>query len=76
MRVGSLIKIISGTHEGLEGKILALVSNDSRNLMRQQQAVMGDRDADEIDDEAYVSVELKLNQCIVNIRRKRLVLES
>jgi hypothetical protein len=44
--------------------------------MRQQQAVMGDRDADEIDDEAYVSVELKLNQCIVNIRRKRLVLES
>ena len=76
MRVGSLVKIISGTHEGLEGKILALVSNDSRNLMRQQQAVMGDRDADEIDDEAYVSVELKLNQCIVNIRRKRLVLES
>ena len=37
---------------------------------------MGEREANELDDESLVSVELKLNQCIVNIRRKRLMLKS
>ena len=38
---------------------------------------MGDKTADEdIEEEAYVSVELNLNQSIVNIRRKRLILKS
>lgn len=37
---------------------------------------MGDREANELDDESLVSVELKLNQSIVNIRRKRLMLKS
>ena len=37
---------------------------------------MGEREANELDDESLVSVELKLNQSIVNIRRKRLMLKS
>jgi len=65
-----------GSHQCLEGKILALVSNDSLNFMRQQQTVLADRDADEIDYEAYIRMELKLNQTIVKFRRNQLVLQS
>ena len=32
--------------------------------------------SDDIDDDAYVSVELKINGSIVNIKRKRLILKS
>lgn len=38
---------------------------------------MGDSvDTDDIDDDAYVSVELKINGSIVNIKKKRLLLKS
>ena len=40
---------------------------------------MGDiseKQSEEIDPEAYVSVELKINGTIVNIKRKRILLKS
>jgi hypothetical protein len=40
---------------------------------------MGDiseKQSEEIDSEAYVSVELKINGSVVNIKRKRLMLKS
>jgi KOW motif len=75
MKLGSQVIVTSGTHEGLEGKIVALV--DSR--ARDQKRVIGDIPEDkseEIDPEAYVSVELKINGSIVNVKRKRLILKS
>jgi hypothetical protein len=66
--------ISSGTHKDMEGKIVAL--SDPKLGLKQQQRVMGEEVDDEIDGEAYVSVELSLNQTMVNIKRKRLVLKS
>ncbi len=37
---------------------------------------MGEEVDDEIDGDAYVSVELLINETIVNIKRKRLILKS
>lgn len=37
---------------------------------------MGEENADEIDPESYVSVELIINGSIVNVKRKRLILKS
>jgi hypothetical protein len=39
---------------------------------------MGDEmnNADEIDNESYISVELKINGAIVTVKRKRLILKS
>ena len=37
---------------------------------------MGENIADEIDGDAYASVELKINESIVNVKRKRLMLLS
>ena len=38
--------------------------------------MMGEEVNDDIDGDVYVSVELALNQTIVNIKRKRLLLKS
>jgi hypothetical protein len=75
MKLGSHILVTSGTHEGLEGRIVAVVDSKSK----QQSKIMGDiseKQSEEIDPEAYVSVELKINGSIVNIKRKRLLLKS
>lgn len=75
MKLGSHVLVTSGTHEGLEGRIVAVV--DSKSKM--QSKIMGDiseQQSEEIDAEAYVSVELKINCTIVNIKRKRLLLKS
>ena len=75
MKLGSHVLVISGTHEGLEGRIVAVVDSKSK----QQSKIMGDiseKQSEEIDPEAYVSVELKINGTIVNIKRKRLLLKS
>eukprot|EP00347_Sterkiella_histriomuscorum_P020443 403337786 len=75
MQINSLICITGGTHKGLEGKIVAL--SDPKKGLRQQQQHMGEQvNVDEIDAEAYVSVELSLNETIVNIKRKRIILKS
>ncbi len=75
MKLGSHVLVTSGTHEGLEGRIVAVVDSKSK----QQSKIMGDvseKQSEEIDPEAYVSVELKINGTIVNIKRKRLLLKS
>jgi hypothetical protein len=75
MKLGSHVLVTSGTHEGLEGRIVAVVDSKSK----QQSKIMGDiseKQSEEIDPEAYVSVELKINGIIVNIKRKRLLLKS
>jgi hypothetical protein len=75
MKLGSHILVTSGTHEGLEGRIVAVVDSKSK----QQSKIMGEiseKQSEEIDPEAYVSVELKINGSIVNIKRKRLLLKS
>jgi transcription antitermination factor NusG len=36
MKLGSEVLIISGTHEGLEGKIIAVSSSDAKSLQKQQ----------------------------------------
>jgi hypothetical protein len=75
MKLGSHILVTSGTHEGLEGRIVAVVDSKSK----QQSKIMGDiseKQSEEIDPEAYVCVELKINGSIVNIKRKRLLLKS
>jgi hypothetical protein len=38
--------------------------------------MMGDQVSDELDPETYVSVELSVNQSVVNVKRKRLILKS
>jgi len=38
--------------------------------------MMGEKVGDEIDMDAYVSVELSINHEIVNVKRKRLILKS
>lgn len=75
MKLGSYVIVTSGTHESLEGRIVAVVDSKSK----QQSKMMGDlieKQSEEIDPEAYVSVELKINGSIVNIKRKRLLLKS
>jgi len=75
MKLGSHVLVTSGTHDGLEGRIVAVVDSKSK----QQSKIMGDiseKQSEEIDPEAYVSVELKINGTIVNIKRKRLLLKS
>jgi len=37
---------------------------------------MGEEVDDEIDGDAYISVELSLNQTLINVKRKRVILES
>ncbi|CDW79585.1 g patch domain and kow motifs-containing [Stylonychia lemnae] len=74
MQIGSIVCITGGTHKGLEGKIIAL--SDPKKGLRQQQKVMGEEVNDEIDGDAYVSVELALNQTLINVKRKRIVLRS
>ena len=37
---------------------------------------MGEQVDDEIDQDAYVAVELKINESVVNVKRKRLILKS
>ena len=75
MKSGSQVIVTSGTHEGLEGRIVAVVDSN----FKQEARVMGDiskAQSEEIDPEAYVSIELKINSTIVNIKRKRLILKS
>lgn len=76
MKIGSEVIVLSGTHEGMEGKIIAVsASADAKSL---QQKIMGDKHLNdtEIEDDAYVSLELKINNSIVNIKRKRLILKN
>ena len=57
MKIGSAVHIISGTHKDMEGKIVAITDSKAKD-----QTVMGDRtEEDDIDDETYVQVELKIN---------------
>jgi len=37
---------------------------------------MGEEINDEIDGDAYISVELTLNQTLINVKRKRVILNS
>ena len=74
MQIGSKVFITGGTHKDLEGKIIAM--SDPKLGLKQQQRVMGEEVNDDIDGDVYVSVELALNQTIVNIKRKRLLLKT
>lgn len=65
---------MSGTHKGLKGKIVAM--SDPQAELKRQQQMMGEKVSGEIDGEAYVIVELALNESTVGIKRKKLMLMS
>lgn len=73
MQVGSKVCITKGTHKGMEGKIVAIMSDNGK---KKAQYAMGEDNVDEIDPDSYVSVELIINDSIVNVKRKRLILKS
>lgn len=58
----------------MNGKIVAL--SDPKASLKQQQRIMGEQIDEDIDQDAYVSVELTVNHEIVNVRRKRIILMS
>ena len=61
MGLGSKVRIVSGAHKDLTGKIVAISKQSNSNLgMDASTAEDG-----EIDPETYVSIELKLNETIV-----------
>ena len=74
MKTGSRVYIIGGTHKDMQGKIVAW--SDPNASIKQQKKTMGEQVDEDIDTEAYVSVELDVNHEIVNVRRKRLILQS
>eukprot|EP00352_Strombidinopsis_acuminata_P007302 CAMPEP_0176353266 /NCGR_PEP_ID=MMETSP0126-20121128/11654_1 /TAXON_ID=141414 ORGANISM="Strombidinopsis acuminatum, Strain SPMC142" /NCGR_SAMPLE_ID=MMETSP0126 /ASSEMBLY_ACC=CAM_ASM_000229 /LENGTH=64 /DNA_ID=CAMNT_0017704807 /DNA_START=728 /DNA_END=922 /DNA_ORIENTATION=- len=64
MKVGSEVKVIDGTHRGHYGKVIAM--QDPKAAMKNQKRVMGEKvDDDELDPDAYVSIELKINGKVV-----------
>jgi len=69
IEVGTKVMIISGSHKGLEGKILAL--SKKRVSDHGMSKTLENRD-DEIDPDSYVTVELRAGGSKVEIRRKRL----
>lgn len=75
MKVGSEVYILSGTHKDMKGKVIAM---SERSLaIKQQRQMMGEETIDdEIDEDAYIGVELNVNQSVVNVRKKRLMLLS
>ena len=73
MGVGSKVLIISGSHKGLEGKVIAMSkkkTSDHGMSMKDQQ------NEEEVDPDSYVSVELRAGGSKVEIKRKRLELKS
>jgi len=66
---------VNGTHKGLAGKIVAMSADPKAEIKRQQQ-IMGEKVSTEIDAEAYVMVELIINESTVGIKRKNLILQS
>ena len=58
---------MSGPHKGLEGKIVAVSKSGSNNYG------MGDEGVTQtIDPETYVSVELRKNNTVLQVKRKRI----
>ena len=53
---------------------MAIVDPKARE--RQQRQLLGEKVDEEIDRDAHISVELSMNQEVVNVKRRRLVLES
>jgi transcription antitermination factor NusG len=64
MGVGSKVRIISGPHKDLDGKIVAVTKSGTHG--------MSEDINQNIDPESYVSVELKLNNTIFQVKRKRI----
>jgi hypothetical protein len=57
----------------LKGKVIAM--SDKSTSMSLQKKMMGDETVeDEIDEDAYIGVELNVSQSVVNVRKKRLML--
>ena len=65
---GSKVYILSGTHKGLKGKVVAISSSKSKSSAWEGSRVM---DAD-----TYLSVELKPSGTVVEIKRKRVELRE
>jgi len=66
--VGSRVEIISGTHKGLEGKIVAVSKQSGKDSYGMGQ----DQDGSLINPETYVSIELRQNNTVVQVKRKRI----
>ena len=64
MGVGSKVRIISGPHKDHDGKIVAVSKSGTHG--------MNEHVTSNIDPESYVSVELRLNNTIVQLKRKRI----
>jgi transcription antitermination factor NusG len=63
MEVGSSVRVSSGTHKGQGGKVIAMSKGKAGEVSK-------------VDFEAYVSVELEKSKSIVQVKRKKLELES
>lgn len=66
--VGSKVEIVSGPHKGLEGKIVAVTKQSGSESYGMGQ----DGEGGKIDPENYVSVQLKTNGTVVQVKGKRI----
>ena len=77
MTIGSKVMIISGSHKGLEGKVLAMTKKKTADHgMSMQKKEQHKEEEDEVDPDSYVSVELRAGGSKVEIKRKRLELKN
>jgi transcription antitermination factor NusG len=63
---GSKVTIVSGTHKGLKGKVVAVASQKSKSSAWEGQNKM--------DNDTYLSVELRPSGTVVEVKRKRIEL--
>lgn len=70
MGVGSKVDIVSGLHKGLSGKIVALSKQSGSESFG-----MG-ADGNQLEPETYVSVELKPNNTVVQVKAKRIQMKQ
>lgn len=81
LELGSDVVITGGTHKGLLGKIVAIqkqkaAPREAAYGMQSKVIADGTVGAEKIDPEAYVSVELETSNSTVQVKRKRLDLQS
>jgi len=56
--------IVSGIHKNLQGKVVSIGESEQRTL-NEQKKVMGEDMVDDLEDDAYLGVELEVNSTTV-----------